>query len=93
MFKHLRELTSASCQSMAHIAIYINLYTARPSTSNVVRNAFGHLIRSLYYFQTLGWIGLIYGLMIGMGQKFFSVTSPPLTHGLKFKVTDLEVYS
>ena len=46
----LRELTSASCQSMAHIAIYryVNLYTriraARPSTCNVVRNAFGHLI-------------------------------------------------
>ena len=44
------ELTSASFQSMAHIAIYryVNLYTrirtARPSTCNVVRNAFGHLI-------------------------------------------------
>ena len=48
-FIRLRELTSASCQSMAHIAIYryVNLYTriraARPSTCNVVRNAFGHL--------------------------------------------------
>ena len=47
-----------------------------PSTCNVVRNAFGHLIRAPYYFQTLGWIGFIYGL-IGMGPKFFSVPSPP----------------
>ena len=50
MFIRLRELTSASCQNMAHIAIYryLNLYirkrAARPSTRNVVRNAFGHLI-------------------------------------------------
>ena len=51
------ELTSASCMSMAHIAVYVNLYTrlraVRPSTCNVVRNAFGHLIRAPYYFQTL----------------------------------------
>ena len=26
-FIRLRELTIASCQSMAHIAIYVNLYT------------------------------------------------------------------
>ena len=48
MFIRLRELTSASCQSMAHIAMYVNLYTriraARPSTCNVERNAIGHLI-------------------------------------------------
>ena len=99
MFIHLHELTSASCKSMAHIAIYVYLHTiirdVRPSTSQckVVRNAFGHLIRAPHHFQTLGWIGFIYGLMIGMGPKFFSVPSPPLTHRLKFKVTDLEVYS
>ena len=43
-------LTSASCQSMAYIAIYryVNLYTriraVRPSTCNAVRYAFVHLI-------------------------------------------------
>ena len=61
MFIRLWELTSDSCQSMAHIAIYVNLYTrirdVRPSTCNVVRNAFGHLIRAPHYFQTLAWIG------------------------------------
>ena len=81
MFIRLREVTSASCQSMAHIAIYVNLYTRiraiRPSTCNVVRNAFGHLIRAPHYFQTLGWIGFIYGLMIGIIPKLFSVPSPP----------------
>ena len=81
MFIPLRELTSVSCQSMAHIAIhvYVNLYTriraVRPSTCNVVRNAFGHLIRAPQYFLTPGWIGFIYGLMIGMGPKFFSAPS------------------
>ena len=55
---------------MAHIAIYVNLYTriraVRPSTCN----AFGYLIiRAPHYFQTLGWIGFIYGLMIGMDPK------------------------
>ena len=59
---------------MAHIAIYVNLYTRiraiRPSMCNVVRNAFGHLIRAPHYFQTLGWIGFIYGLMIGLFQSF-----------------------
>ena len=64
-----------------HIAIYVNLYTriraVRPSTCNVVRNAFGYLIRAPHFFQTLGWIGFIYGLMIRMGPKFFSVPSPP----------------
>ena len=50
MFIRLRGLASASCQSMARIAIYryVNLYTRiraiRPSTCNVVHNAFGHLI-------------------------------------------------
>ena len=80
----LRELTSASCQSMAHIAIYVNLYTriraVPPSTCKVVHKAFGHLIRAPHYFQTFGWIGFIYGLMIGtrklekmhkkIGEKF-----------------------
>ena len=53
MFIRLQELTRASCQRMAHIAMYVNLYTriraVRPSTCNVVRNAFGlleHLIIS-----------------------------------------------
>ena len=56
---------------------YICKYTAvRPSTCNVVHNAFGHLIRAPHYFQTLGQIGFIYGLMIGMGPKIFSVPSP-----------------
>ena len=81
MFIRYRELTSASYQSMAHIAIYVNLYTriraVRPSTYNVVRNAFEHLIRASHYFQTFEWIGFIYGLMIGMGPKFNSVPSPP----------------
>ena len=51
MFIRLRKLTSASCQSMAHTATYyhVNLYTiirvVRPSTCNVVRDAFGLLIR------------------------------------------------
>ena len=80
MFVCLWELTSASCQSMAHIAIYINRYTrkrgVRPSTCNVVRNAFGHLIRAPHYFQTLGWIRFIYGLMIGIGPEFFLSTIP-----------------
>ena len=78
-------------------AIYVNLYTriraVRPATCNVMRNTFGHLIRAPHYFQTLGWIRFIYGLMIGMGSKFFSVPSPAPTHGLKVKVTDLGVYS
>ena len=88
---------------MAHIDIYVNLFTriraVRPSTSNVLRNAFGHLIRALHYmyFQTLGWIGFIYGLMIGMGPKFFSVPYSPSTHGLKVKSRTwkfiVEVYS
>ena len=80
MYIRLRELTSASCHSMAHIAIYANLYTriraVPPSTYYVVRNAFGHLIRAPLYFQTLGWIGFIYGMVIGMGPKFFSISSP-----------------
>ena len=85
MFIHLRELelrelTSASYQSMAHVAIYVNLPTRtralRSSTCTVVRNAFGHLFRAPHYFQTLGYIGFIYCLMIGMGPKIFSVSSP-----------------
>ena len=88
MYIRLRELTSASCQSMAHIAIYVNPYTiirvVPLPTCNVVLNAFGHLIRAPHYFQTLGWIGLRYGLMIGMDPEFFSVPSPPLP---------MEVYS
>ena len=81
MYIRLLELTIASCQSMAHIAIYVNLYTRikafPPSTCNVMRNAFGHLIRAPHYFQTLEWIGFIYSLMIGMGPKFFSVPILP----------------
>ena len=81
MFIRLRELTSASCQSMAHIAIYVNLYirikVVCPSTRNVVPNAFEHLIIAPHHFQTLGWVGFIYGLMIGLGPKFFSGPSPP----------------
>ena len=77
----LHELTSASCQSMAHIAIYVNLHTiiraVRPSTCNVVRIAFGHLIRAPRHFQVLGWIRFIYGLMIGMGPKFFQYHPHP----------------
>ena len=47
-------------------------YHARlPSTCNVVRNAFGHLIRAPNYFNTIGWIRFIYGLMIGRVQRFF----------------------
>ena len=43
----------------------------------VVLYAFWHLIRAPHYFQTLGWIGFIYGLMIGMDPKIFSVPPPP----------------
>ena len=81
MFIRLRELTSDSCQSMANIAIYVNLYTriraVRPSTCNVMCNTFGHLIRAPHYFQT----------------DVFLSTIPTLTHGLTVKVRDLEVYS
>ena len=59
------------------ICPYTIIRAVRPSTCNVVRNAFGHLIRAPQYFQTLGWIGFIYGLMIGMGANIFSVPSPP----------------
>ena len=55
------------------IYLYTIIRVVRPSTCNVVRNAFGHLIRAPNYFQTLGWIGFIYGPMIGMGPSFFSV--------------------
>ena len=58
-----------------------------------MRNAFVHLIRAPHYFQTLWWFGIIYGLMIGMGPKFFLSIIPAPTHSLKVKVTDLEVYS
>ena len=64
MFIRLRELISASCQSIAHITVYVNLYTiikaVRPSTCKVVRNAFGHLIRAPHHFQTLGWMDRIH---------------------------------
>ena len=75
---------STSCQSMAHIAIFVNMYTlirpVRPSTCNVVRNIYEHLIREPDYFQTLGWNRFIYGLNIAMVPKFFSVSSltPPM---------------
>ena len=46
---------------MGYIAINVNLYNRiradRPSTGNVVRNAYGHLIRAPNFFQSLGWIG------------------------------------
>ena len=57
----------------SYICKYYNtvIRAVHPSTCNVVRNAFGHLIRASHYFQTLAWIGFIlYGLMIGMGPKF-----------------------
>ena len=41
-----------------------------------MRNALGHLIRAPNDFQTIGWIGFIYGLMVDMGPKVFSVPSP-----------------
>ena len=67
-------------------SLYTRIRAVRPSTCNVVRNSFGHLIRDPHYFQTLGWIGFIYGLIIGMGPKVFSVPSPPMAwsqgHGL-----------
>ena len=48
MFIRLWELTSASCQSMANIAIYVNLYTriraVRPSTCNVMRTVLDTLL-------------------------------------------------
>ena len=82
MLVRLRELTSASCQRIgpySYIYKSIYLYTmiraVRPSTCNVMRNAFGHLIRAPHYFLTVGWIGFIYGLMIGMSPRFFSVLS------------------
>ena len=57
MLIRLRELTSASCQSMAHIAIYVNLYTrtraVRPSTFNVVRNLLGTLLEHLIISKPL----------------------------------------
>ena len=76
-FIGLWELNSGSCQSMVHIAVYVNLYTRRRAVRPSTCTAFGHLIRAPHYFQTLGWIGFIYGLMIGIGPKFFSVPSPP----------------
>ena len=75
------------------IYLYTIIKAVRPPTYNVVRNAFGHLIRAPHHFQTLGWTGFIYGLMIGMGPKCFLSTMPTPTHCLKIKVTDLEVYS
>ena len=59
------------------IYLFTIIRAVRPSTFNVVRNAFGHLIRAPHYFQTIGWVGFIYGLMIGMGPTFFSVPSSP----------------
>ena len=97
MFIRLRELTSASGQSMAHIAISVNLYTrigaVRPSTSNVVHNDFGHFYQSTSLFpnplmnRIHIWSDVMYW------SKVFLSTIPTPTHGLKVKVTDLEVYS
>ena len=59
--------------------IYVNLYTRiRPRVTSCV-TLLGTLLEHLNNFQTLGWIGFIYDLMIGMGPKFFCVPSPP-TH-------------
>ena len=53
--------TFAGIVSLDHIAIYVNLYTRiraiRPSTCNIVRNAFGHLIEAPHYFP---WIDRIH---------------------------------
>ena len=92
MFIRLRELTSASCQSIAYIAIYVNLYTSiravRPSTCNVMRTAFGHLIRANPWMDRIHiWSD------DRCGSKVFLSTIPYPTHGLNVKVTDLEVYS
>ena len=87
MLIRLQELNTASCQIMANTPIYVNLsiylYTiiraVCPSTCNVMHNTFGHLISAPHHFRTLGWIGFMYGLMIGMGPKFFlsSIPTPP----------------
>ena len=49
---------------------YTRTRAVRPSTCTVVRNAFGHLIRAPHYFQTLGWIGFIYGLITGIFSQY-----------------------
>ena len=68
------------CYICKSIYLYTIIGAVCPSTCNAVRNAFGHLIRAPHYFQTLGWIGFIYGLMIGMGPKFFlsTIPTPPM---------------
>ena len=70
---------------MAHIAIFVNLHTiiraVRPFTCNVVRYAFGHLIIAPHYFQTLGWIGFIYGVLIGLGFSQYHSHSHPWPAG------------
>ena len=87
---------------MAHIAIHVNLHIrirdVRPSTCNIVRNAFGHLIRAPHYFQN-SWIDRIHIWSDDRyGSRDFLSTIPippptPTYDGLKVKVTDLEVYS
>ena len=54
----------------AHIALSVNLYTRIRAVRPSMRTAFGHLKRAPHYFQTLGWIGFIYGLMMIMGPIF-----------------------
>ena len=79
-------------------SIYTRIRAVRPSTCNIV-HAFVHFIRAPHLFQTLGWIGLIYGLMIGMGPKF-SQYHPRLHpwlegqgHGHRDLLFIVEVYS
>ena len=93
MFIRLREMTSARCQSMAHIAIYVNLYTIMravpPSTCNVV--LLGPLLEHLIISKPLDRIHIWSDDRYG--SKGFLSTIPTPTHGMKIKVTDLKVYS
>ena len=92
MFIRLRELTSASCQCMAHIAIYVNLYTRIRAVPPSVRNALGHLIRAPH--SPNPWMDRIHLWSDDRyGFKVFLSTIPTPNHGLKVKVTDSEVYS
>ena len=87
MFIRLRELTSASCQSMARIAIYVNLYTRiRPRVTSCVT------LLGTSLFPNPWLVGFIYGLMIGMGPKFFSVPSPSRSRSRTWKFI-VDVYS
>ena len=56
------------------IYLYAKIGAVCPSTCNVVRNIFRHLIRAPHYFQTFGWIGFKYRY----GSKAFLSTTPPM---------------